>query len=448
MPKEHEGPGPRKGRGLYMLNKIKELVLSGEKLARYYEEKSAFESAYKEYLKLGNFLKAGEMLGNMGKWHEAANLYISHNETDRARRAIDNCFRMGLSWETFELENGRTIPIELWLKQKRQVQRFVRYIKYVETRDKRGAPLVVVLAEKLKQTLEFKGAAELYRTGFHLVNKNKDAKSIVNEVWLRYATECLARANMYMEAAECMKELIITEVNIGDALSAAGYNPYRDYTHNLKTAREFNFLPQLVNALADFDPFNITYDLWKIQEPDLSIELFFKYYGRILDKHVSDQEREVRNKKIQYCLNQFVIYYSKKGEFKRAAEIALLNSQKEIAADLFKKAEQWEKKAKENLKQPSRFVVENVKDMEEKISHQHGPVKCPHCGDFVDLDSEVCPGCHNVLELRLCVCGEKIKSHWDRCPACQRVIDHPGKTGTTPSKPPPGEDTKPFKIFS
>jgi len=428
-----------------MLNKIKELVLSGANLARHYEGKNIFDKAYHEYLKIGDFLKAGEMLGNMGKWHEAANLYISHNETDRARRAIDNCFRTGQPWETFELENGRTIPIELWLKQKRQVQRFVRYIKYVETLDKKGVPLVVTLAEKLKQALEFKGAAELYRTGFRMVNKNKDAKSMINEVWLRYASECLARAKLYADAAECMKELTITEVNIGDALAVTGYNPYRDYSHNLKTARELNFLPQLVKALGDSDPFNIAYDLLKIQEPELSIELFFEYYGRILDKHVNDQEREVRNKKIQYCLNQFVIHHSRKGEYKRAAEIALLNSQKEIAADLYKKAEQWERKAKENLKTPSRFSGENVKDTGVKVSLEEGPVKCPHCGDFVDPDLEVCPGCKNVLELRVCECGQKLKSHWERCPACQRIIKKPG----TPlsSVKPPGEDTKPFKIF-
>lgn len=434
-----------------MLKKIKELFLSGAKLARHYEEKNKFESAYKEYFDIGDFVKAGEMLEKMEKWHDAANLYISHNETDRARKAIENCFKNGESWETFELENGRTIPIEIWLKQKRQVQRFVRYIKYVETLDKKGAPLVVTLADKLKQAQEFKGAAELYRTGFHMVNKNKDAKSMSNEVWLKYAAECLARAKLYVDAAECMKELTLTEVSIGDALHVTGDNPYRDFTHNLKTARELNFLPQLVKTLADFDPFNFAYDLLKIQEAELSIELFFKYYGRILDKQVSDQEREVRNKKIQYCLNQYVVYYSKKGEYKRAAEIALLNSQKEIAADLFKKAEQWEKKAKENLQKPERFVVVNVKDTEEpgtqaNVMPREGEMaKCPHCGDFVESDSEVCPGCKNVLELRLCVCGEKIKSQWQRCPACQRVIEQPGRIA--PSKQPRGEDTKPFKIF-
>ena len=311
---------------------------------------------------------------------------------------------------------------------------------------------MVILANKLRQALEFKGAADLYRTGFQLVNRDKETRSIINEVWLKYATECLANAKLYSDAAECMKELTITEVKIGDAIAMSGQNPYRDYSPNLKTARELNFLPQLIQILGDFDPFNLSYDLLKIQEPELSIELFFKFYGKILDKHVSNQEREARNKKIQYCLNQYVIYYSRQGEYKRAAEIALLNSQKEIAADLFKKAEMEEERTVKGINKPSESMSEYSKFTRisefpvEKVPPGEEMTKCPHCGEFVDLDWEVCPGCHNVLELQMCVCGQKLKSHWKRCPACQRTIEHPGKS-TPPKSPHTNEDTRPFKIF-
>lgn len=429
------------------------MVFSGAKLAEFYEENNEFENAYHEYSKINNYEKAGDMLEKMEKWHDAANLYIKHDDTDRARKMIDKCFRNGEAWEAFEPDNGKTIAIETWLKQKRQVQRFVRYIKYVETLNNKGIPLVVLLANKLKQSLEFKSAADLYRTGFHLVNKNKEARSMINEIWLKYATECLANAKLYADAAECMKELILTEVSIGDAFAASGPNPYRDYTHNLKTAREFNFLPQLIHSLADFDPFNLAYDLLKIQETELSMELFFNFYGRILQKHVSDLEREARNKKIQYCFNQYVIYYSRQGEYKRAAEIALMNSQKEIAADLFKKAEMEEERSKLGIKKRSNWEMEDVKNTGEygteveKLLPEGEMAKCPHCGEFVDPDWEVCPGCNNVQELRMCVCGQKIKSQWKRCPACQRTIEPTGKF-TTPKSPHKDEDTRPFKIFS
>jgi hypothetical protein len=435
-----------------VLKKIKRMVLTGAKLAEFYEENNEFENAYQEYSKINNYRKAGEMLERMEKWHDAANLYIKHDDIDRARKSIDQCFRTGDSWETFEPDNGKTVSIETWLKQKRQVQRFVRYIKFVETLNNKGIPLVVILANKLRQALEFKSAADLYRTGFHLVNRNKETRLIINEVWLKYATECLANAKLYSDAAECMKELTITEVNIGDAIAMSGQNPYRDYTPNLKTARELNFLPQLIQTLGDFDPFNLSYDLLKIQEPELSMELFFEFYGRILDKQVSNREREARNKKIQYCLNQYVIYYSEKGEYKRAAEIALLNSQKEIAADLFKKAEMEEERTKAGIKRQSKPVSEDSKFTGiseipvEKIFSEGEMAKCPHCGEVVDPDWEVCPGCHNVLELRMCVCGQKIKSHWKRCPACQRTIEHPGKS-TLSESPRTNEDTRPFKIF-
>ena len=101
--------------------------------------------------------------------------------------------------------------------------------------------------------------------------------------------------------------------------------------------------------MEDFDPFNISYDLLKIEEPELSMRLFFKYYGRILEKKCSEKELELRNKKIQYCLNQYIVYYRKRKEYSKAAEIALLDSQKEIAADLFKKAKQEKKKPIEIL---------------------------------------------------------------------------------------------------
>ncbi len=457
MSKKQGGSGTRNGGGSCMLKKIKELVLSGAKLARYYEEQGAFENAYKEYLNIGDFVKAGEMLEKMEKWREAANLYIKHNQIDRARKSIDYCFRScdTGSWQTYEAENNKPIAIEAWLKQKRQVQRFVRYVKFVEKIDDKGIPRVIHLADKLKQAMEFKGAADLYKAGFNLVNKEKETKSITNEMWLNHAVECMSRAKFYAEAAEIMKELILTEVNIGEAVSVKGYNPYRDYTHNLKNARGLNILPQLIKVMGDFDPFNLSYDLIKIGETELSKELLFRYYGKILQKNVSDEEMIVRNKKIQYCLNQYVVFYSQKGEFKKAAEIALLNSQKELAANLYAKAEQ-------EVEEVTSGTEDDLPDFEEEedseiievlieeTKSQHLPnkeiFKCTTCGKWIEETYRVCPHCGNVLYLDLCVCGEKLKPHLEKCPACQRKIDQPGKP--IPNSAKPEDDTRPYRIFS
>lgn len=443
-----------------MIKKVKKFLLKGIKLAEYYEENREFDEAYNEYLMIGNYKKAGAILEKTGKWHQAANLYITHNEIDLARKAIDNCFRRNDAWEVFEPDEGQAILIENWLKKKHQVRRFVRYVKYVDTLDKKGVPLIIALANKLKQVLEYKSAGELYRHGFDLVNKGNDFKNIKNEIWIKYAAECYSRAKLYNEAAECMRDLIITEVKIGDAFSEYDRNPYRDYTHNLKTARDLHVLEQLIKLLDDFDPFNISYDLWKIEEPELSIDLFFKYYGKILKEHRSDQEMEVRNKKIQYCLNQYVVYYSQKKDYAKAAEIALLNSQKEIAADLFKKAAALEKTAGK----ASGLVVEDIKTEEPKMS-QEGVIvsptgaagkealRCPTCGESVAPDWEVCPSCDNVLDLQLCVCGQKVKPQWKKCPACQRTLGTAVSSDSradirrdTPIEP-LDNDTRPFKLY-
>lgn len=440
-----------------MIKKVKKFLLKGVKLAEYYEENGEFDEAYNEYLKIGHQKRAGAILEKTEKWHQAANLYITHNEIDLARRAIDHCFRRNDAWEVFEPDNGQAILIENWLKRKRQVRRFVRYVKYVETLDKRGIPLIISLANKLKQVLEYKSAGELYRHGFELVNKKNDFKNIKNETWIKYAAECYSRAKLYNEAAECMKNLIITEVKIGDALSQYDRNPYRDYTPNLKTARDLHVLELLIKLLDDFDPFNISYDLWKIGEPELSIGLFFKYYGRILREDKSDKEMEVRNKKIQYCLNQYVIYYSQKKDYAKAAEIALLNSQKEIAADLFKKAEEL----KEMARKASDLVVEDVKTEAPKgskegvivsgIGENSMTLKCSTCGEFVAPDWEICPSCGNTLDLQLCVCGQKVKPQWEKCPACQRILGAPDPKvdirKDTPGEP-LDDDTKPFKLYN
>ncbi|MCP5102929.1 MAG: zinc ribbon domain-containing protein [bacterium] len=419
------------------MKKLKELLLSGAKLAAYYEENSRFEPAYNEYLKINNHIKAGEMLQKTGKWHDAAALYVKNNETELARKAMDNCFRLEECWGIFELDNGNEISIETWLKQKHQTQQFVRSIKYVEILDEEGIPRVVHLANKLKQVMEYKSAADLYRNGFQLVNKEKEAKSISNEKWLRNAAECLSKAKLYSDAAECMKELIITEVKIGEAVSKSGHNPYREYTHNLKAAKELNVLPRLIEILEDFDPFNLSYDLLRISEPELSMDMFFRYYGKLLKKKCSDQEMDERNKRVQYCLNQYVVYYSRKGQYKRAAEVALLNSQKEIAADLFKKA------AREEENQKSNATGEPLTEVE--------TVRCPTCGEFVQPDWETCPGCKNVLYLNMCACGQKLKSTWAKCPACQRAVEPAAnreKEAIAKAGISKDEDTRPFKIFS
>jgi uncharacterized protein (UPF0212 family) len=379
-------------------------------------------------------------------WHDAANLYIQNNDVDRARRAIEECFKRNEKWEKFELGNGNTISIEDWLKQKQQVRRFVRYVKHVDTLNEKGIPVIVLLAYKLKQIVESKSAAELYKKGFELLNKDKDQKAIKNEVWLRYAAECFSRERLYPEAAECMKELIITEVRIGEALVESGLNPYRNYIHNLKIARQWNFLPQLLDIMADFDPFNFAYDLLKIGEIEASMDVFFKYFARITRKDFSDEEREVRNKRVQYCFNQYIIYHRERKEYRKAAEIALLNSQKQIASDLFKKAQEEESKS---LAASALEIESSEEKKEEKTipKLQKEILKCPTCGETVEENWEVCPTCDTVLDLEMCVCGAKIKPHWKRCPECQRILTKPIKTKVDNLDAVLEEsDTKPIKL--
>jgi tetratricopeptide (TPR) repeat protein len=441
---------------IIMIKKIKKFLLTGARLAEYCESNGELDEAYGEYFKMGDYKNAGRILEKTGKWHQAANLYIKTDQVDLARRAIESCFKQDESWEMYEVGEGKTVSIEGWLQKKHQVRRFVRYVRYVDTLNKKGIPLIVVLAFKLKQILEYKAAADLYKRGFDLINKDKDSKTIKNEEWLRYAAECYARVGLYTDAAECMKELILAEVQIGDAFPGTGSNPYRDYTHNLKKAIEWKFLPHLLEILEDFDPFNIAYDLLKIGEPEVSMNVFFKFFGRVLKRHYNDQEREIRNKRIQYCINQYIIYFRERKEYKKAAEIALLNSQKEIAAELFKKADEEAEKERRKSEVLSAAAVEDLATIEEPekarkeekvIPTKIEVLKCPTCGEIVKPDWEVCPTCDNVLSLGLCVCGQKLKPHWRRCPACQRIVKPPTKAELKIE----GElffddDTKPFRF--
>jgi tetratricopeptide (TPR) repeat protein len=434
-----------------MLKKLKKLLLTGPELARYYEEIGEFDNAVNEYLKLDDHKKAGEILEKQKRWHEAANLYISKNNTDSARKAVEQCFRQNNAWEIFEPQEGKTISIEDWLKKTRQTRRFVTYIRYVETLNHQEIPITVVLANKLKQVSEFKSAGELYRIGFDLVNKGKEVKSIKNEEWIGIAAECFAKAGLYDEAAECLKHLTITEVNIGEEISKGEVNPYRNFTHNLTSAKQLNILDKLVDILGEFDPFNIAYDLLKMGEFTLSIKVFFQFYGKVLKRKYNETEIERRNQRIQYCLNQYVIFYSRKGLYERAGEIALMNSQKEIAADLFKKAKQ----EKEAAGAPTNDMVKKIKaaektvvPKEEKPPPETLTSKCSTCGEPVGYDWEVCPNCDQVLELYMCSCGQKLKRHWKRCPNCQKVIpQEPSEVGETFKKITTDDDTKPYKTF-
>jgi hypothetical protein len=392
-----------------MLEKLKQLVAKKHTAAELLEKKGRFEDAYREYVKIGDYIKAAEILSRMGKWHNAANLFIQHHDIDRARRAIENCFKRNDSWESFQLNPSTKITIEDWLKEKDQTRRFVRYVQDVETNDNKGIPLIIILAEKLKNVAEYKYAAELFRKGYHLVNKGKSGEKIANEIWLRHATECYARAKMVDQAAECLRNLMMTEVKIGKEISKDyRYNPYRNYTFHLQFAKEQNFLKEFIAKLEDYDPFNIAYDLIKIDETELSIELFFKYFGRIASKHLTEEESEIRNEKVSYCLNQYVVFYRNKKEFTKAAEIALLNSQKKIAGDLYK----MDTQLKEAKRKP---IVQTRENLDKTF-------KCPVCGEEVKSGWEICPNCENVLSLNMCICGEKIKPHWKICPNCQRRL--------------------------
>jgi len=413
-----------------MIEKLKQLVLTGPKLAEYYEKHRKWDKALREYEKLRNYAKVGKILEKLNRWNEAAGIYIEKNEVDLARRAIETCFRQGGDWEVFKLPNGDTLTIEAWLHHKGQVRRFVRYVQNVLLLNPQGVPLIVVLADKLCKIDEFKSAAELYLKGFYMVNKNPNNPMVKNEIWLRNASECYARDHMLADAAKCMKSLLETEVKIGAGLSKNyRYNPYRNYSFNLQFAKKFQFLPQLVDLLEDFDPFNIAYDLLKIGEVPLSIRLFFKYYGRVAKQDLTENELEIRNEKVSYCLNQYVVYYRDRKEFEKAAEIALMNDQKKIAADLYQMAEL----SKRLDERTSEYKVTDMRDDEPDIPNpiieKSGPMRgaqaedhCPHCGERVDPEWEVCANCKKMLTLNMCDCGQKLKPKWNRCPSCGREI--------------------------
>jgi hypothetical protein len=412
-----------------MLKRIKSIIYDTEKLALNYERKGKYEKAFKEYLNAGNDKKAAEMLGKMGKWHEAACLYIKNQQIDAARGAIENCFRKNLPWEKFNIsaDGTQVITVEDWLKRSEQTRRFVRYIQNVDKINDQGIPLIVVLAAKLRGVEEYKSAAELYRWGFFIINRDVRQKQLIkHEEWLRNACECYSKIHLYSEAAICMKDLMMTEVEIGSDMSKnVKYNPYRNYLVNLKLARDLNFLEKLLEILEDFDPFNIAYDLLKMGERTLSVEIFFKYYGRLAKKSLTEEELEVRNEKISYCLNQYVIYFREKEEYQRAAQVALLNNQKKIAADLYKMAQLkqnnspnqvLEAELSESETEPSKPTPER------KVISMEETSKCSHCGESVQPNWEVCPSCKNVLILKMCECGEKLKPHWKLCPSCGKEL--------------------------
>jgi hypothetical protein len=393
-----------------MLEKIKHILAKKSSNAELYEKRGQLSDAYQEYLRVGNIAKAGGILERTGKWNDAASLFIQNNEIDLARRAIEKCFKSGKSWETYQLKEKNSITIESWLKKNNQTRRFVRYVQDVETFTPAGTPLIIALAGRLKKAEEYKNAAELYKRGFYLVNEGKSSQAIKNEIWLKYATECYAKTKMYILAAECLKSLMLTEVQIGTDLSKDyRYNPYRNYTYHLQTAKDLNFLKEFIDSLEDFDPFNIAYDLIKINETELSLKLFFTYYGRIAKKYLSEEEIEIRNEKVSYCLNQYVIYYRNKKEYIKASEIALINSQKKIAVELYKLAEQ-EKNG--NEEKQLIYKSEKVKNI----------IKCPHCAEEVKPEWEICPKCESSLSLNICECGEQIKPHWKICPSCRRKL--------------------------
>ncbi len=411
-----------------MLKKLRSLILDGNDLAEHYEKKGDLNKAYKEYTKQNNYKKAANVLEKMNDWHSAANIYIEKNEVDLARRAIESCFNKGKVWESFNLSNGKKVTIEEWLKDNNQTQRFVRYVHNTKRLNQNGTPLIIVLADKLKNIEEYKNAAQLYNNAYFLVNKNVLNKRLIrHEEWLLSAAECYSKIGKFDEAAECMKELIVTEVEIGTEFSG-GYkvNPYRNYKVMLEKAREYKSLPELLDLLEDFDPFNISYNLLKMNEVELSKAHFFKYFGRVVKKNLTEQEREVRNEKISYCLNQYIIYHRERKEYLLAAEIALLNSQKKIASDLYqlaKAAKQVAKSEAVNLKNIQMKAENKTEEAGEAKSEAEVDLKCHHCGELVEEEWEYCPNCENSLMFNMCTCGEKIQSRWKVCPACGKHIE-------------------------
>lgn len=412
---------------MVVLEKLKSLMLAGNDLAEHYEKKGDLNKAYKEYTKQNNYKKAGKVLEKMNDWHTAANIYIEKNEVDLARRAIESCFNKGKAWESFETETKGKVTIEQWLQDNNQTQRFVRYVHNTKRLNQSGTPLIIVLADKLKNIEEYKNAAQLYNNAYFLVNKNILSKKLIrHEEWLLSAAECYSKIGKYDEAAECMKELIVTEVEIGSEFSG-GYkvNPYRNYKVMLEKAREYKALPELLDLLEDFDPFNVSYNLLKMNEIELSKGHFFKYFGRVVKKNLTEQEREVRNEKISYCLNQYIIYHRERKEYLLAAEIALLNSQKKIASELYqlaKAAKQVAKNEEINLRSIQMNAEKKTQSTAEAKPEPEVELKCHHCGEAVEVEWEYCPNCENSLMFNMCTCGEKIQSHWKVCPACGKSL--------------------------
>jgi len=193
----------------------------------------------------------------------------------------------------------------------------------------------------------------------------------------------------------------------------------------LEKAREYKTLPELLDLLEDFDPFNVSYNLLKMNEVELSKAHFFKYFGRVVKKNLTEQEREVRNEKISYCLNQYIIYHRERKEYLMAAEIALLNSQKKIASDLYRLASAAHEVGKQeeiSLKNIKMQSEKSKQKPDEKKPKPEVELKCHHCGEKVEVGWDLCPNCENALMFDMCHCGEKIQPHWKVCPACGKHL--------------------------
>ena len=400
-----------------MIRKIVSKVFQNRKIGKHFEKKGDYNRAYEEYRKKNNYKKAAQMLDKMGKCNEAAVLYIDNNDIDLARRAIEKCFKLDRKWETFKVNGNNTLTIEDWLKENKQTQRFVRYVHNTKRLNKKRIPLIIDLAVKLEKVKEFKHAAQLYNRAFSQVNENIPGKKYTShEDWLLKASECYSKIGKYEEAAECVYELLTTQVEIGENLKPGpSPNPYREYNDILKKVRDMKFLPALLQKLGDFDHFIIAYDLIKLNEIPLSKDVCLKYFGKVITKNLSDEERELRNKKMSYCLNQYIIYHRNRKEYSLAAEIALFNSQKKIASELYKlAAEDGSKGKKEDTKE---IILK--KNAEHKIKAE---LSCPHCSEKVYEEWDICPNCENTLMLNICTCGEKIMPHWTSCPACGKKL--------------------------
>jgi len=67
----------------------------------------------------------------------------------------------------------------------------------------------------------------------------------------------------------------------------------------------------------------------------------------------------------------------------------------------------------ENLWILEEIIAEKVRD-----NHNEAEIYCPHCGDIIEEEFALCPGCKTSLKSECVSCHKEIKPDWKVCPYC------------------------------